>query len=105
MSAKAIESLREDLTDDPRHDPTTVREMAEQVGYRLIEMLTPSDEIEPDPATWLLSRVHEHCTAAMVIADHRHIREPMMDAITAEYGVVTPYRSSPAASGIRRGER
>ncbi|NKY27438.1 hypothetical protein [Nocardia gamkensis] len=95
MTAKAIGFVRKDLADDPRQDATTIRELADRVGYTLIEMLTPREEIEPDTATWLLARVHEHHAADVAIADERHIPEPMMDAVTAVCSVVTPIRIIP----------
>jgi malate synthase len=92
MNAKAIGFLRKDLAGDARQDARTIRELADRVGYTLIEMLTPRSEIEPDTATWLLARVHGHHAAAVAIADERHIPEPMMDAVTAVCSVVTPIR-------------
>ncbi|WP_280242293.1 hypothetical protein [Nocardia abscessus] len=47
MTAKAIGFLRKDLTDDTEQAATTIRELADRVGYTLVEMLTPGDEIEP----------------------------------------------------------
>ncbi|MGY2036642.1 hypothetical protein ACW9HF_15275 [Nocardia gipuzkoensis] len=95
MTAKAIGYLRKDLAADPQRDATTIREIAEHVGYTLIEMLTPGDEVEPDPATWLLARIHEHRAAAVVIADQQHLPEPVIDAISAVCGVVTPVQIIP----------
>ncbi|WP_280247487.1 hypothetical protein [Nocardia abscessus] len=95
MTAKAIGYLRQDLAAAPLRDATTIREHAEHVGYTLVEMLTPGDEIEPDPAAWLLACIHGHCAAAVVIADRRHMPESMMDAITAVCSVVTPVQILP----------
>jgi hypothetical protein len=95
MTAKALGYLRRDKSADPQGDAQTIQELADRVGYMLIEMLTPGDEIEPDPATWLLARIHGHHAAAVVIADQRHMPESMMDAIIAVCSVVTPVQILP----------
>jgi hypothetical protein len=95
MTAKAIGFLRKDLATDPLRDATTNRELAERVGHTLIEICTPGDEVEPEPATWLLARIHRHRAAAVVIADQRHMAQPVIDAITAVCSVVTPVQNIP----------
>ncbi|WP_067476653.1 hypothetical protein [Nocardia amamiensis] len=95
MTAKALGYLRRDKSADPQGDAQTIQDLADQVGYTLVEMLTPGGEIEPDPGTWLLARVHGHRAAAVVIADHRHMPEPMLDVITAVCSVVTPVEIIP----------
>ncbi|MFR9767032.1 hypothetical protein [Nocardia sp. SC052] len=95
MTAKAIGFLRKNLAVDPQRDAATIRELVDRVGYTLVEMLTPGEEIEPDPATWLLTQVHRHRAAAVVIADERHLTPPMADAITAVCSVVGPERIIP----------
>jgi hypothetical protein len=95
MTAKAIGFLRKDLTDDTEQAATTIRELADRVGYTLIEVLTPGNEIKPDPGTWLLARIPGHRAAAVVIADQQHLPEPMIDAISAVCSVVTPVQIIP----------
>ncbi|MBF6224841.1 hypothetical protein IU470_06925 [Nocardia abscessus] len=95
MTAKVIGFPRKDLTDDREQAVTTIRELADRVGYTLVEMLTPGHEIEPDPGTWLIVRIHGHRAAAVVIADERHLPEPMLDEVAAVCSVVTPVRIMP----------
>ncbi|MGW4325473.1 hypothetical protein ACWEKR_06230 [Nocardia sp. NPDC004573] len=95
MTAKALGYLRRDKSADPQGDAQTIQELADRVGYTLIEMLTPGDEIEPDPGTWLLARIHGHRAAAVVIADERYMPGPMMNEVTAVCSVVTPVRIIP----------
>ncbi|MGW4713409.1 hypothetical protein [Nocardia sp. NPDC004260] len=96
MTAKVIGFLRKDLAAYPQREETTIRELAEQVGYTVVETLTPGEETEPETGTWLLAKIHGHRLAAVIIADQRYIPPPMMDEITAVCGVVTPLQIIPA---------
>ncbi|MGY1945360.1 hypothetical protein [Nocardia asiatica] len=95
MTAKALGYLRRDKSADPQGDAQTIQDLADRVGYTLVETLTPGAEIEPDPATWLLARVHGHRAAAVVIAAQRHMPPPMVDVMTTVCSVVGPDRIIP----------
>ncbi|MEU7766861.1 hypothetical protein AB0B25_17265 [Nocardia sp. NPDC049190] len=95
MRANAIGLLRKDLAAAPHRDATTIHELANRVGYTLVKIFTPGDEIEPNPGNWLLAKVHRHRTAAVVIADQRHMNPALVDEITTVCSVVAPVQIFP----------
>ncbi|WP_194838558.1 recombinase family protein [Nocardia sp. XZ_19_369] len=88
--ATAIGYLRSDKSADPDRDEQIIRELAAGAGYRLAEIYTPGEEIEPGPTLWLLEKIHSHKAAAVIIADNDQLPVDKRLAITNVCSIVSP---------------